>query len=527
MWRLGSSHGLTLAPNIVNFARTGDQNKIESSCPAKSFFDMHVTYAYLCLILGASTVLGSSCDGGTINSQSDADAMSSCSIISGDITVIDYDGTSLNISGPANITGNFNVTDAPDLTELYATDLETISGELSIGGTLANLATLDLGSMFSVGSLDWENLPNLTNPSLPASGINSSDSIRLVNTGIHGISWVNMDTTDNVYIADNPLLVNDISLQFSSFTGSVEVSGNGNEKQRPGFGMTHATSGGSIKLSNVSSVQLGNMNHLSGDLELAGSTNGVVRMPNLERVDGSLSIQDNPDTHQLFFNLLRYVVGNITITGNDNLNNYSIMALEEIGGDATFDGAYGLLRLPSVTYIGGTLSVNGTSEGLTCEQIKSRSYAECANEYTCQIGVKSAGTTSLSTASATHSVSVPSDLYVTSTSPAGSTSSSSSSPSSSSSKDMPTGEKVGLGVGIGVGVPVIFGAALFFVLTRRKRTNNDNDSRLIPEAGGNERYEAPANEVGGMNELAVEGSNNGIGFKNKAPVELPVSEEYK
>ncbi|KAJ5257262.1 hypothetical protein N7478_013366 [Penicillium angulare] len=302
---------------------------------------MHATYAYLCL-LEASIVLGSSCNGGTINSQSDADAMSSCSIISGDITVIDYDDTSLNISGPANITGNFNVTDAPNLTELYASDLETISGELYIGGTVAKLATLDLSSMFSVGSLDWEDLPKLTNPNLPASGINSSDSIRLVNTGLRGISWVNMDTIDDVYIANNPLLIDDINLQFSSFTGSVEVSGNGNEKQRPGFGMTHATSGGSIKLSNVSSVQLGNIITLSGDLELVGSTNGVVRIPNLERVDGSLSIQDNPDTHQLFFNQLRYIVGNVTITGNANLHNYSIMALEEVGGDVTFQGSYDL-----------------------------------------------------------------------------------------------------------------------------------------------------------------------------------------
>ena len=71
-----------------------------------------------------------------------------------------------------------------------------------------------------------------------------------------------------------------------------------------------------------------------------------------------------------------------------------------------------------------------------------------------------------------------------------------------------------MGAGIGVGVPLIAGAALFFILARRRRQLKPAEQ--LPDSGvgsGEERFEAPGTLPEMTSELGVEA-------KGREPAEL-------
>lgn len=98
---------------------------------------------------------------------------------------------------------------------------------------------------------------------------------------------------------------------------------------------------------------------VEGDLRIDVTTANTVRLSELTRVGGEVSVRSNPDLVELDLPSLVHVSEAVRWIGNPSLTSVSVPELKQIDGDLRIadDGVGGRLTLPEVEEVGGALQI--------------------------------------------------------------------------------------------------------------------------------------------------------------------------
>jgi hypothetical protein len=144
----------------------------------------------------------SNSSGFNIQSQSDLDALSSCTTVTGSITIKAVSMDSVTIpAGVEHVDGDISVSLTSTITTFSASSLQSISGQFELLN-LTGLQTLTAPSLSSVGSISFVILPLLNSMSL---GINEAGSVTISDTELNTLSGFSLSTVGGFEIGNSQL----------------------------------------------------------------------------------------------------------------------------------------------------------------------------------------------------------------------------------------------------------------------------------------------------------------------------------
>lgn len=272
------------------------------------------------------------CSDATITSQSDADDLAHCNIISGDVNLSEVSGL-ITLNGVTQISGSLNSSLAVNLKSFSAPALESINGSLNIVASVI-ITSLTFPALTSIGSLSFNAVPYLLDISLRKEGLTSVANVSIIDTGLVQIDWLNMDTVENFVLKNNPGLKTLNLTALQNFTGGFDISGNDVDLA---VTLPNVTSGNSIIVSDLASVGMGSLQHLAGNLELSGNNMSTISLPELVSAS-SVNISDNVNLKSVDLSGLVTINGELGITSNEKLANITLPSLEAVSGNVTLTG---------------------------------------------------------------------------------------------------------------------------------------------------------------------------------------------
>jgi hypothetical protein len=168
----------------------------------------------------------SNTSGFQIESQSDLDALASCSTVTGNIVVTAVDMDAVNIpQGVLHVNGDISVSLTSSIVTFSAPGLESISGTLELLNLTA-LTSLNAPSLTSVGGINFVILPLFTTMTF---GINQAGNILISDTQLStldGFSLTSLNDFDisNTFFCELFLTIRQQSLPHDDFTTQFEGS---------------------------------------------------------------------------------------------------------------------------------------------------------------------------------------------------------------------------------------------------------------------------------------------------------------
>lgn len=239
-----------------------------------------------------------------IQNQGDAQALSNCQTISGDVIIASTvrDTISIALDGVQEIKGDLNCSNTFGVTTIEANNLQSI-GKGFILSNLTTLSGLIFPKLTSVDSIQWQALPALQNLTF-GSKINQANNVLISNTQLQSLNGIDLQMVDNFNINNNRYL-SSIDTQLSNITTSLTVQANAQSLVASFPNLQTALN---MTFRNISDVKLPSLSTVNGTLVLDDNFFKGVAAPNLTQCAG------------------------ISIAGNSQLTNISLPALTTING---------------------------------------------------------------------------------------------------------------------------------------------------------------------------------------------------
>ncbi|RKF63751.1 Protein ecm33 [Erysiphe neolycopersici] len=297
----------------------------------------------------------------TINSQADASALASCSVVSGNIVIGPSAAGTISIDGPQQLNGNLICENAGGLTSLGSTTINAISGSFELKN-LTLLSTLAMGSLRSVNSINWEALPALSQLNFPAT-VTKAKSVLISNTFLSTLDGINLETVQTLGINNNNRLKT-FSTQIANVTSSLDINSNGNNLDVSFPNLIRAAN---MTFRNVSTVSIPSLAIVDGSLGFYGNYVPSIIAPNLTSVgskadgQGSLAFVANTKLTNISMPLLKTVGGAVQIANNLALTGISFPSLSYVGGAIDFSGNFSTPDLPALENVKGGFNLQSTS----------------------------------------------------------------------------------------------------------------------------------------------------------------------
>lgn len=277
----------------------------------------------------------------TIASNADATALASCTTFDGTILVPSTAAGILQIDGPQQVTGDFIVSNATQLTSLSSSSITSIGGIFHLD-ELTVLSTLSFTDLTEVGSIEFSGLPVLQELTFP-SFIKKATNVLITNTFLSTLEGINLDTAASMDINNNNRLTT-FSTQVANITGRLNIEANG---KNLAVEFPNLSTGGNITFRNISSVSIPSLTTVNGSLGFYGCNLDTINAPNLTTLGsksvqntGSLAFVANGALTNLTMPLLSYVGGAFQIANNTKLMDIDFPSLDTIGGAIDFAGNF-------------------------------------------------------------------------------------------------------------------------------------------------------------------------------------------
>lgn len=342
------------------------------------------------------------CGDTTIETQTDADGISSCSTVDGDITIkADYSGA-LDFGSVKKITGNVMCTGGENVTSITGSSLESIGKNFTLSG-LTKLTTLSFADLTSIGSIYFTALPELESFDF-ATGVNSVDDINIVNTGLTSLSGITLDTVGQLVIEDNNDMATINLNNLTNATGNIIFSGNDNELS---VSLPKLQGGTSMTFTNISSVDIPSLETLTGQLGFWASPFTALYAPKLTET-GDLVFTNNAKLYNISMPKLQTVDGGFSVTKNNKLQVIDLPALETVKGAINFIGGFYEVEFGSLKTVDGAFTIESTNGTFSCDEFKSSYKSDVRGSWKCNaaessLAAESTGTGSSSSSSSTGS----------------------------------------------------------------------------------------------------------------------------
>jgi hypothetical protein len=267
-----------------------------------------------------------------ISSQSDADDISGCGTIDGDVVVAENYANSLNLSGVTHITGSLVINGTTNITALIAPDLTVIGKDFVLISCIF-MTNLTMTEFTLGGFMNFDALPNLQKLNFK-SGVIAAGGISVTNTGLTSLVLEITSASSGIYIAANSALTD---ITFNSLTNTsspfiIEINNYKLEVNLPNLVAVQ-----NITVSNVASLSIPNLYHSTGQLLIQDSYMRNLSI-GLLQTSTTIVVTHNTLLNNISMPDLIYLSGGLTITGNDALkeiNGFSSLATVQRNIDVT------------------------------------------------------------------------------------------------------------------------------------------------------------------------------------------------
>ncbi|KAJ5712758.1 Leucine rich repeat 5 [Penicillium malachiteum] len=364
---------------------------------------------YLLPALAASKLAfaSDSCGDTTIASQTDADAITSCTTISGHVTIDESYSGSLDLGSIEKITGNLICNGGSNVTSITAADLVTIGKNFTLEG-LTSVTSLSFAALTTIGSIYWEALPELQSLDF-TTGVTDVGDINIINTGLTSLDGISLETVGQFDIEDNDSLVTVNINNLMNATGMINFAGNDDSLV---IDLPNLSTGTSMTFRNISSISVPSLKKLTGQLGFWGTDFSTFYAPNLTTTS-DLVFSDNSKLSNISMPVLVTVDGGFSITGNDALQVIDLPDLETVAGAIDFTGNFYEVEFGSLTTVDGGFKLDSTNGSFSCSKLKSEYESAVKGTWKCNAtdpdatssssSSSSSGTSSSSSSSSTSS----------------------------------------------------------------------------------------------------------------------------
>ncbi|KAJ5907869.1 hypothetical protein N7495_000551 [Penicillium taxi] len=339
----------------------------------------------------------------TISSQSDADAIASCSVFDGDLTIKkDFSGV-LSLAGIEKITGALSCTGGTNVTSITAANLGSIGKAFTLS-SLTQLSTLSFANLSSVGSISWEALPELLSLDF-STGVTEAGDVSIVNTGLTSLGGISLKTVGLFDIENNRGLKTVNINNLMNATDLINFSGNYDQLE---IDLPNLGTGTNLTLRNISSVSVPSLEKLTGQLGFWGTDFKSFSAPNLTAT-GDIVFMDNAKLTNISLPVLKTINGGFSISRNDKLDTISTPKLETVTGAIDFTGTFNTVDLGSLERVAGGFNLQSTEGKFECSTFKTlQSEGVIKGTYSCKATTNNpttssgkSGTSSSTTSSST------------------------------------------------------------------------------------------------------------------------------
>jgi hypothetical protein len=350
---------------------------------------------YLLPALAATSMVfaDDNCGDTTLENQSDADGLGSCSTISGDITIKDTFSGDLALNGIKKIEGSLKGRGGENVTSLSADSLTDIGKNFTLTG-FTGLSQLSFGKLGSIGAVYWEALPQLQSLDF-GEGVTEIGDVSVINTGLTSLDGFALKTVGDFNIEDNNALkminLNDLT----NATGLINFSGNDNELN---IELPNLQGAKGLTFRNVSSVTVPSLESSDGQLGFWGTGLSNFTAMNLTQT-GDLIFNDNPYLNNISMPNLTLVDGGFTIKKNKKLDSIDLPELTNVKGAIQFSGTFDELEFGSLDRVNGAFNVVSTHGNFSCPKFDSEIKPKVKGKYNCNAADPKAGSGSSSTSS--------------------------------------------------------------------------------------------------------------------------------
>lgn len=292
-----------------------------------------------------------------IENQSDADGLSSCQTIQGDIEINESTTGGITFNGIEQITGSLTANGAANITSLAAPQLGTIGKSFSLSGIIL-LTALNFDSLTEVGTLDFAALPNLQTMNF-GQGVTKAGKVSITNTGLTSLNGIDLETVGDFDLTANTALTEVNVNNIKNCTGLLNFAANSNKLDVTFPNLVEARN---MTFRNTSSVSVPSLKSLGGQLGLFGNYFTSFSAPNLTKT-GDLVFDNNQKLSNISLPKLTDVGGGFQVSSNPNLLSITgLPQLETIIGALDFTGSFTNVSLPSLKMVRGGFNMMSTGQ---------------------------------------------------------------------------------------------------------------------------------------------------------------------
>lgn len=237
------------------------------------------------------------------------------------------------MDGIQKITGDISSVNAT-VSEFGAPQLSSIEGKFSLN-QLTMLKNLNFPSLESVGSINWEGLPQLQSLNF-GKGVSKANDVSIANTGLASLKGISLDTVGDFQIQNNNALESVNVNALKNASGIINFSGNKHSLNIKLPNLDHVKQ---LTVTNVSSLVVPSLHELTGILGLYGGSFQNFSAPNLTFA-GDVTFSDNKQLNNVSLPELKNLTGSLNIYRNDELKDINLPSLKQVGGAVDWSGKF-------------------------------------------------------------------------------------------------------------------------------------------------------------------------------------------
>ncbi|GAA5798146.1 hypothetical protein HPULCUR_003546 [Helicostylum pulchrum] len=301
-----------------------------------------------------------------IVNQADLDAIKSCTIFKGVITIDTAPVAHLRMEGIQQLTGDLMMSGNVDMVSFSAPNLQKVDGHVKIiNHTILN--KLEFPLLTEVNGFHLAVLPALEKIGFPA-GLTKVNSIRIEDTRAPSIDGFKPETVESFTLLSNKYMKSFDFTSVKDVTGDMLLLGN-----NPAL-VFNAEQLGSIKTGtflNVAELQMPALTLVKSDVSFHENEFTSLTMDKLERIGGTVTIANNNKLTETSFKSLTVVNGALSIGNNTQLTSIDgFPVLSEIHGMADLAGGFAEYKLPALQDVRGGMRLQTTSNKVGCSDLE-------------------------------------------------------------------------------------------------------------------------------------------------------------
>jgi hypothetical protein len=284
--------------------------------------------------------------------------------VKGSVVLGTQTGSSIDLSGPQEITGDLSVLDNGDLENFQSSSLKTVGGTFTMRN-VTKLNTLSFSRLTSVRALAWQSVTNLNSVTLGP--LSQADEVTISDTFLDALTGINLTSVNKLDINNNRRLKK-FSTQLENM-GDLYIQANGIGLD---IDLPNLVWASNLTIANVTKFAVPSLKVVNGSARFDSNYFESFNAPNLTHTESAdISFVGNAALKNMTFPKLTSIGGGLLIANNTGLDKVTFFPkLTDVGGAIKLRGNFTEVEFPELNVVKGAFDVSSTGDVTeSCEEL--------------------------------------------------------------------------------------------------------------------------------------------------------------